>query len=132
MTATYTPESPTDRDKVRLLAADTDVADPFFTDEEIALFLSLEGSNIRRASAMALEAIAGQQVLLLKKLTLLNQITTDGPAVAAALRARAKELREQASESEIRAGSVFDVAEMSVNEFTDSEILYNAVLRGGA
>lgn len=130
MSATYNPDSPDSRGQVRLLASDTDVADPFFQDGEIDVFLALEGANVRRAAALALETIAAQQTLLLKKLTLLNQVSTDGPAVAKALRERAAELRRAATEAEARDGAVFDVAEMALDESSYAEIVYSAALRG--
>jgi hypothetical protein len=80
--------------KVRLLIADTDVDNQLFTDEQLEGFLSIEGSRIKRAAAQALDTIATSEVLISKKIRTLD-LQTDGPAVAAELRARAKQLRDE-------------------------------------
>jgi len=84
----------TDVGMVRLLITDMSEADPLFTDVQIEAFLTLEG-GVRRAAASALETIARSEVLISKKITT-QDLSTDGPAVAAELRAQAKALREQA------------------------------------
>jgi len=84
----------TDRGRVRLLIADTDEPDGLLlTDVQITTLLSMEGS-VKRAAAQALDTIASSEVLVSKKIRTLD-LQTDGPAVAAELRARAKELRDQ-------------------------------------
>lgn len=85
----------TDRGQVRLLAADTDEAALLLTDEQIDAFLSIE-TGIKRAAALALETIAVSEALISKKITT-QDLSTDGPAVARELRARAKSLRDQAA-----------------------------------
>ncbi|MEV0214290.1 hypothetical protein [Micromonospora sp. NPDC050695] len=80
---------------VRLLITDVNEADPLFTDTEIEAFLTLE-SGVKRAAASALETIARSELLISKKITT-QDLSTDGPAVAAELRATAKALREQAA-----------------------------------
>jgi hypothetical protein len=80
----------------RLLCADTDPAHPIFTDAEIAAFVTLEGFP-RLAAALALETIASSEALVSKKIRTQDGLSTDGPAVAAELRARAQSLREQAA-----------------------------------
>ena len=56
MTVTY--DITTDVGKVRLLIGDKTIADPVFTDEEIAVFLANNGNSIYLAAAEALEAWA--------------------------------------------------------------------------
>lgn len=92
MAWTYDPT--TSAGRVRLLCFDTRQANPIFTDAEIAAFLDLNGANVRRAAAQALETIAVQQALILKVIT--NRgISTDGARLAAELRELAKDLRAQ-------------------------------------
>lgn len=79
---------------VRLLIADVNATDPLFTDDQIVSFLTLEG-GVKRAAAAALETIARSELLLSKKITT-QDLSVDGPAVAAELRLQAKALRDQA------------------------------------
>ncbi|MCX6024018.1 MAG: hypothetical protein NTZ05_20260, partial [Chloroflexi bacterium] len=81
----------TDRGKVRLLIPDRDtatVANQFFTDAEIDAFLSMEGDNVKRAAASGLETMASNEAYVQKVIKLLD-ISTNGPATAASLLARA-------------------------------------------
>lgn len=93
---TVTTDPTTDIGLVRLLCTDVDTAAPLFTDAQIQAFLTLEGSA-RLAAAVALETIASSEALVSKKIRTADGLSTDGPAVAAELRARAKGLREQAA-----------------------------------
>jgi hypothetical protein len=127
MADSYTYEPSTPRGKVRLLIGDTDVETPdvqLFTDEEIDAFLSMEDQEAAPAAALALEAIAANQVMVLKVIRT-QDLSTDGAAVARELRQQARQLREDAD-----AGS-FDWAELVVDPATYAERLYNEVLRGG-
>jgi hypothetical protein len=81
---------------VRLLATDTYEHNPLFTDAEISRFLSLAGSNVFKAAAMAVERMAISEALISKKITT-QDLQTDGPAVADALRKLAAQLREDAA-----------------------------------
>ena len=135
MAFTYDPLCPTNRDKVRLLCTDTDVAGgatcQFFQDGEIDTFLSLMSSNVLRAAAMALLTIAAQETLLLKRIKLLD-LHTDGPAEAAALRELAAVYQEKADLAEaMEVGGAFDYAEMVVDVFTARERRNKEALRGG-
>lgn len=94
--ATY--DLTTDVGKVRLLISDVDMADALFDDDEIGTFLDLEAGNVRRAAATALEAIAGNETLVLKRIRTMD-LDTDGPSVAEALRELADSLRDQADET---------------------------------
>lgn len=131
MAFTYnTGDLTTDLAKVRLLLHDTDSSNPLFQDEEINAMLALEGNNVKRAAALGKETIAGNQVLVLKVIRLMD-LSTDGAAVARELRQQAAMLREQAAEEEANdAGGSFDIAEWVVDDFTSRERLNKEALRG--
>ena len=100
------------RDKVRLLITDTDREHEIFTNVEIDTFLEIEGSVVKLAAALALETIANNETLTLKRITLLD-LTTDGPAVAAELKKTAALWRAQGDEE-------FDIYTV-VDDTTDTE-----------
>lgn len=85
----------TDIGLVRLLCTDLSETEPLFTDAQIQAFLDLEG-GVKLAAAQALDTIASNEALVSKAIRTMD-LQTDGPAVAAELRARAKTLREQAA-----------------------------------
>lgn len=97
MPATYDPSTPAGQ--VRLLI--NDVGDPFtFTDDEIAAFIGLAiGGSVLRAAATALDTIASNEALV-SKVIKTQDLSTNGPAVAAELRARAATLRQQADDTD--------------------------------
>ena len=102
----------TDVGKVRLLIADTDdsvAANLLFTDTQIETFLTLESDNVKMAAAQALETLATNETMLLKRIQVRGgaDVSTDGPAVGRELRLQAKQLREQAQDD-----GAFAVAEM--------------------
>lgn len=107
--AEYDPATPAGM--VRLLIDDTSL-DPVFTDPEIAAFLNLNGGSELRAAAQALLMIAGSEARLAKKITS-QDLQTDGPAVAAELRAQAQALRAQADADDAASvdAGVFEVVE---------------------
>jgi hypothetical protein len=80
--------------RVRLLATDLDEVAPLLSDAQVQALLDLEAGRVRRAAAQALDTIASSEALVSKKIRTLD-LQTDGPAVAAELRARARSLREQ-------------------------------------
>ena len=126
----WTYDTTTDRGKVRLLATDVDSSNQIFSDAEIDTFLTLEDSNIKRASALALETIARNQVLVLKVIRLL-EIQTDGASVARELRMQADNLRAQATADEARSdGGAFDWAEMVTDDFSLRRRFVSSALRG--
>jgi hypothetical protein len=84
----------TDVGQVRLLINDT-FTEQVFSDEEIETFLFLEGDSVKLAAAQALETIATDEALT-SKVIRSQDLNTNGPEVAAELRARAKILRSQA------------------------------------
>lgn len=95
---------------VRLLIADTS-SDPILSDDEIRLLLA-NASGPLLAAADALDIIASAELLLSKKLTT-QDLSTDGPAVAAELRKQAAALRARAREEQYDKDwglSVFSVA----------------------
>jgi hypothetical protein len=93
------PPPTAEQRQVRLLISDTDRANRYFATVEINDFLALNGNSVRRAAAQALDAIAGNEVLVSKKIRT-QDLSTDGPAVAKELRAQAAELRRQADAGE--------------------------------
>jgi hypothetical protein len=110
MTFTYTPGTGA-ISNVRMLIPDRVVASAIFTDDEITAFLTLEGSNVKRAAALALESIGSDQAQTLKVISVLG-LSTNGAQTSDALLRRAAQLREQALFEESQEdGGAFDVAE---------------------
>ena len=113
--------------RVRLLIADLDDTDQIFNDEAIAAFIDMAlDSNIKRAAAQALMSVAVNEVLVQKRITLLD-LKTDGPAEAIQLRLMAKELMKQADDEETT--GAFDWAEMVNTGWQYEELLYKDALR---
>lgn len=104
--------------RVRLLCTDLDEAAPLFTDAQITAFLAIESGNVRLAAAQALDTIASSEALVSKKVRTLD-LQTDGPAVAAELRARANGLREQAADVDPETGQpfAFDIVDYDPNSW---------------
>lgn len=107
---------PTPAELVRFLVNDVRLADVtgnVFSDEEIAGYLALEGGNVKRAAAQAIDTIADNEALALKVLKD-HQEQTDGAKVADSLRKRAAALREQADreDEDGEAGFFFDVIDL--------------------
>ncbi len=128
MTFTYDPS--TSRGRVRLIIPDRIDSSHLYEDDEIDTFLTLESANLRRAAALALETAAADNALVLKAMSLMD-ISTNGPAVASALMARAAQLRKQADDAEAAEdGGVFDIAEMITTDFAWRERLWNEAQRG--
>lgn len=91
----FTYDVSTDRGLVRLLVADIDEATGVFNDAEIDAYLTLEGGNVKRAAAQAIDTNATNEALASKVLTD-HQLKTDGASVAKAMREHANRLRAQA------------------------------------
>lgn len=106
--------------KTRLLTADLDEASPLLTDEILNGYLELNGDNPYRAAADALDAMATSETLLAKKIRT-QDLSTDGPAVAADLRKRAYWLRNKADADDREAGSLFEVIPASVEHAEAAE-----------
>ena len=113
--------------RVRLLIADLDDTDQIFNDEAIAAFIDMAlDSNLKRAAAQALMSVAVNEVLVQKRITLLD-LKTDGPAEAIQLRLMAKELNKQADDEELE--GAFDYAEMVNTGWQYDELLVKDALR---
>lgn len=121
----------TDAGKVRAMIPDSKEATYLFEDDEINVFLLIEG-HIKRATALALETIASDQALVLKVIKVLD-ITTDGAKVSDALLKRAKMLREQVDAEIVLSDQqpAIDIAEMVLDDFTWRERMVKQSLRGG-
>lgn len=91
--------------KVRLLIPDNNQEDYLLSDAEILAALGMSGDSVYRAAALCLEIIASSEAMIDRKIKSDN-VQTDGPALAAELRARARSLREQA-ETESSTGLTF-------------------------
>lgn len=85
----------TDLAKVRLLISDIDWDNPIFNDEAIEAFLALSSDSVKRAAATALLVMATNEVMVQKRIRLLD-LSTDGPAEAEALRKLAEQYRREA------------------------------------
>lgn len=97
--------------QVRLLIADVDDYAPTLTDDQVTGFLALNGGNVRRAAADALDAIASSETLV-SKVIHTQDLATDGPKVATDLRAHATRLRALADEEDAAGdGGWFDVVD---------------------
>lgn len=94
--------------QVRHLIADLDPNNQIFIDEQLQTYLELNDwdtgnkPGIYRAAADALDAIATTEVLLSKKIRT-QDVSTDGPAVAADLSKRAAAFRARADKEEAKA-----------------------------
>lgn len=101
----------TDIGMIRLLTADLNPTAPLFTDVQLAAFLSVEAGSVKRAAAAALTAVSTSEVLLSRKFST-QDLSVDGPAVAAELRAQAKTLRDQAAFEDAQTATATPVAPM--------------------
>jgi hypothetical protein len=115
--------------QVRLNIPDRVEADAFWSDEELQAFLDQEGT-VRCATAAALEAMASDEAYVQKQVRLLD-IQTNGPAVAAELRARAQQLRALDAETDEDEDAGFEVAELVYDDFSLRERLINQARRNG-
>ena len=97
---TTQPEDPTLAvEHVRLLIADVDASNQLLTDDQITAYLELNEWGVRRSAADALDAIASSEALISRKIRT-QDLQTDGPAVADALRKHADRLRDQADKAD--------------------------------
>jgi hypothetical protein len=109
--------------QVRLLCSDIDSSNPFFQDEDLNAFLTLEQGFVRYAAAQALEVMAANEVMVQKRIKLLD-LETNGPAQSAELRQLAKQLRQ--SEENM---AVFAIAEQVQDPFSARERIWKQFLR---
>lgn len=84
---------------VRLNISDLDPDNPILTDEQIESLLDNFDGSINRASARALRIIAASEVLI-GKVIRTQDLSTDGRAVAYALRELARDYERDAEEEE--------------------------------
>lgn len=125
----FTYDTGTAAGQVRLLIFDTNAASYVFEDAEIAVFLALESSSVKRAAALALETMASNEAFVLKVIRLLD-LQTDGARTADALMKRAAALRSQAADDDTAEdGGAFDIAEWVVDDFSGRERLMKQWLR---
>lgn len=125
----YTYDPTTNVGRVRRTLPDKVEEDAFWTDEEIDSFLIDEGNDWRRATALALETIASDELLVLKDIQIQN-ITTNASRHAKVLMDRAKSLRILAAEADAASGDAFDFAESIITDHQYKEKLYNSAIRG--
>lgn len=86
--------------QVRALINDTDETSLVFLDEELQVFLDLEGDVVKLAAAQALDVIADDEALTAKVIRDFDGKSTDGAKVADALRKRAQSLRAQVADAD--------------------------------
>ena len=94
--------------EVRALIPDLDSSNRIFTDAQINTFLAIAQTNNLRAAAFAVDAVASNEALILKKLTT-DDFHVDGPAAADALRNHAAALRAEADRQDGLDESGFDL-----------------------
>lgn len=87
---------PDDIAYVRLLIGDA-ATEPILSDFELDALVRRAGGSLLYAAADALDAIAASEALVSKKITT-QDLSTDGPAVAAELRKQAAGLRARADQ----------------------------------
>lgn len=86
--------------QIRLLIADVDTGEnQIFTDEQLEGYLSITSQSVKRAAADALDAIASSEALTSKVIQTQDR-SSNGAAVADALRKHAAALRQRAKEEE--------------------------------
>lgn len=117
----------TDVNKARLLISDIDDTDQIFNDAAIQAFIDMAlDSNLKRAAAQALLVIASNEILVQKKIKILD-LQTDGPSEAKELRELAKQYRDEADDEEVT--GAFDWAEMVNTNQQYDELLFKDALR---
>jgi hypothetical protein len=120
------PDYTTDVGKVRVLLGDTDPTDVssgegtymYFSDDEIAAFLTMYGDNVKLAAARCLETIASSQALLLKSWSS-DDLTVNGDRIAESLRKLAAQLREEALQDE--SSEYFNMIAMFIDDDHDGQ-----------
>lgn len=103
-TSIYPPNYQTPVGQVRSLIPDikryADPADPLsvetyaFEDDHIEAFIAMNGGKVKLAAAQAIDALAINEAYISKKIRT-EDLSTDGPAVADAMRKGADALRRQ-------------------------------------
>lgn len=93
-------------DDVRLLTADLDTGNPVLSEEQYVKLLRLYNGDTRRAAARALRVMAASEVLI-SKVIKTQDLSTDGRAVSAELRALAEQLDAEAEAEDAAAGGSY-------------------------
>jgi len=102
-----------------------------FTDDEIDAFLAMNDNSVVLSAASALEAMAANQVMVLKVISIMD-LKTDGASVARELRLEAKGLRDAYSEyGDGDLAGMIDWAEYAETEFAKRDRIYKQSLLGG-
>jgi hypothetical protein len=96
--------------QVRLLIADTNPQLRMFRVDELQDFLDMEGGHVKLAAAQALGVIATSEALI-GKVIRTQDLATDGAKVAAELRVRAADLRQQVADGEGDDSAGFDTVD---------------------
>jgi hypothetical protein len=125
----FTYDVSTPAGQVRLLCTDRDANNQAFQDDEIQAFLNLNGGSVILAAAQALDQLASNEAFIQGKIKL-EQLETDGTALAAALRTQADKLQKQYAEGigdPTDAG--YDYAELLLDVFSERQIWINRSLR---
>lgn len=117
----------TDSGMVRLICTDTNPSEEMLSDAEITAYLALNDGNIRMAAADALDHIATNEVLVQKRIKLLD-LSTDGPSEAKALHELAETQRRLAADGAEE--PVVDWAENPVDVFSWREKRLKDAQRG--
>ena len=91
-------------DDVRLLTADLDPDSPVLSEEQYNKLLALYKGDTRRSAARALRIMAASEVLI-SKVIKTQDLSTDGRAVSAELRALAEQLDAEAEAEDAAGGS---------------------------
>jgi len=120
------PDFTTDIGRVRVLLGDTEPSDVsmgegtymYFSDDEIAAFLTMYGENVKLAAARCLETIASSQALLLKSWSS-DDLVVNGDRIAESLRKLAAQLREEALQDE--SSEYFNMIAMFIDDNNDGE-----------
>lgn len=104
------------------------------SDQTVLDLLTLEGS-VKMAAAQALDVVATSEVLIQKRIQMLD-LSTDGPAVADALHRRAAMLREQAMSgtgvSADELAGAFAVAEVANSTFAERDLRVRGLIEQDA
>lgn len=126
--AGLTLDPTTDIGKVRMITQDKNVEHLFFSDADITALLELNSNDVRLTAAAAFDIMASNQAMILKVIRILD-LSTDGAAVARALREHANQLRQDVAETDSVEGGLFDYAEIVTNVFTARERVWFEALR---
>jgi hypothetical protein len=124
------PDYSTAIGQVRLLIPDTDqlsnpgnlaASEYIFNDSQIQAFLSLYGTNVKRAAAQAKLVLATSEALI-NKVIRTGDYATDGAKLGAELRAQAADLRTEADKDDSE-DSYEEIVIVSLNTKPDNSWL---------